>query len=109
MKARYRASSKKNATGQIISRGALEHEMRLKAHALRRLGIDIALGAEASGPMVAVVNRFTRDGQLHWRYHIAADEGTNTKVYIPTLLTSGTHNDPAFVVCPHILQLLAIS
>lgn len=98
MKTRYRASSKKKATSQIISRGALEHEMRLKAHALRKLGIDIAFAPGESGVTFTSAGRFTRDGQLHWRYHIAADEGTNTKVYIPTLLTSGTPNDPAFIV-----------
>lgn len=84
--------------GQIISRGALEHEMKLKAHALRKLGIDIPLATGESGATVTLINRFTRDGTLHWQYHIAADEGTNTKVYIPTLLTSGTPNDPAFIV-----------
>lgn len=70
--------------------------MRVRAHALRKLGIDITFGPGETRTSSAATDRFTRDGQLHFRYHIAVDEGKNAKVFIPTLLTSGTPDDPAF-------------
>lgn len=92
MKARYRLTSKTNATDQMVQREAYANEMRFKAQLLRQQGIDVpSFGL----PNTSTRTRPARSDNISDRYFIAKDE--KVRVEISELLHK-YRNDSAFKV-----------